>query len=164
MFLLSIIWAALTYAYQGVIASGLAALYAATGDSSLLDQAEITLDATISLLTSDDILKESCDDAASGGSVCDADQVSNTVDLCVKVPDYKHHRSKSSRVSGLSTCSITSTTPMMPAGLLNTVLSWGRRSLLCSTMELTPLMTSEVFGMRRMRVVVFSLRRRVQAV
>jgi predicted alpha-1,6-mannanase (GH76 family) len=64
-----------TWTYnQGVIASGLAALAAATGDTSYLDQAEITLDATISQLTSDDILKESCDDAASGGAVCDADQ------------------------------------------------------------------------------------------
>ncbi|KAE9411554.1 glycoside hydrolase family 76 protein [Gymnopus androsaceus JB14] len=61
---------------QGVIASGLAALYAAGGstNATLLDQAEITLDATISLLTEDDILKESCDDALSGGAVCDADQ------------------------------------------------------------------------------------------
>ncbi|KAJ3989131.1 glycoside hydrolase family 76 protein [Lentinula detonsa] len=64
-----------TWTYnQGVIASGLAALYAATQNTTLLDQAEITLDATISLLTEDDILKESCDDALSGGSVCDADQ------------------------------------------------------------------------------------------
>ncbi|KAF9071688.1 Six-hairpin glycosidase [Rhodocollybia butyracea] len=61
---------------QGVIASGLAALYAATGSSNatLLDQAEITLDATVALLTENDILKESCDDALSGGTVCDADQ------------------------------------------------------------------------------------------
>ncbi|KAH7875347.1 Six-hairpin glycosidase [Lentinula edodes] len=64
-----------TWTYnQGVIASGLAALYSATKNTTLLDQAEITLDATISLLTDDDILKESCDDALSGGSVCDADQ------------------------------------------------------------------------------------------
>jgi len=59
---------------QGVIASGLGALYAATGDETYLTQAEITLDATIARLTDDDILKESCDDAASGGTVCDADQ------------------------------------------------------------------------------------------
>ncbi|KAE9411555.1 glycoside hydrolase family 76 protein [Gymnopus androsaceus JB14] len=61
---------------QGVIASGLAALYAAGGSSNttLLNQAEITLDATISLLTEDDILKESCDDAAAGGTTCDSDQ------------------------------------------------------------------------------------------
>ncbi|KAJ6499317.1 glycoside hydrolase family 76 protein [Mycena sanguinolenta] len=57
-----------------VPASGFAALYAAAGDSSLLTQAQITLDATISLLTVNNILKESCDNAASGGSVCDADQ------------------------------------------------------------------------------------------
>ncbi|KAF5393537.1 hypothetical protein D9757_000557 [Collybiopsis confluens] len=64
-----------TWTYnQGVIASGLAALYSATGNTTLLDQAEITLDATIAHLTQNDILKESCDNAASGGSVCDADQ------------------------------------------------------------------------------------------
>ncbi|KAJ6577077.1 glycoside hydrolase [Mycena sp. CBHHK59/15] len=59
---------------QGVIASGLAALYVVTGDVSLLDEAEITLDATISLLTTNGILRESCDDAASGGTTCDSDQ------------------------------------------------------------------------------------------
>lgn len=59
---------------QGVVASGLAALYAANGDTSLLDQAEITLDATISQLTMKGILKESCDDAKPGGTRCDADQ------------------------------------------------------------------------------------------
>ncbi|KAJ7462290.1 glycoside hydrolase family 76 protein [Mycena galericulata] len=64
-----------TWTYnQGVIASGLSALAAVTGNTALLTQAEITLDATINLLTSNDILKESCDDAAAGGSVCDADQ------------------------------------------------------------------------------------------
>ncbi|KAJ6625661.1 glycoside hydrolase family 76 protein [Mycena sp. CBHHK59/15] len=66
-----------TWTYnQGVIASGLSALAHVTGDTSLLTQAEITLDATISLLTTNSILKESCDDAAAGGPVCDADQVS----------------------------------------------------------------------------------------
>ena len=59
-----------------MIASGLAALAAATGDSSLYDQAEITLDAAISLLTVNDIFKESCDDAAAGGAQCNHDQVS----------------------------------------------------------------------------------------
>jgi len=59
---------------QGVIASGLAALYAASGDTSLLDQAEITLDATISGLTVGRILKESCDDPHSGGTQCNRDQ------------------------------------------------------------------------------------------
>ncbi|KAJ7647351.1 glycoside hydrolase family 76 protein [Roridomyces roridus] len=64
-----------TWTYnQGVIASGLGALYAVTGNSSLLTQAEITLDATINLLTTNDILRESCDDAASGGPVCNQDQ------------------------------------------------------------------------------------------
>ena len=66
-----------TWTYnQGVIASGLAALYVARGstDTSLLDQAEITLDATISYLTVNNILKESCDDAA-GSVTCNHDQV-----------------------------------------------------------------------------------------
>jgi len=64
-----------TWTYnQGVIASGLGALYSATGNSSLLTQAEITLDATVVNKVQGDILRESCDDAASGGSVCDADQ------------------------------------------------------------------------------------------
>ncbi|KAF7980326.1 hypothetical protein HWV62_38741 [Athelia sp. TMB] len=64
-----------TWTYnQGVIASGLGALAAATGDTTLHTQAELTLDATISLLTQDNILKESCDDVISGGSTCDGDQ------------------------------------------------------------------------------------------
>ncbi|KAJ3570958.1 hypothetical protein NP233_g4060 [Leucocoprinus birnbaumii] len=64
-----------TWTYnQGVIASGLANLYAATGNKTLLDQAEITLDATIAHLSSNNILRESCDNAASGGSVCNQDQ------------------------------------------------------------------------------------------
>ncbi|KAJ3501330.1 hypothetical protein NLJ89_g9383 [Agrocybe chaxingu] len=58
----------------GVIASGLAALAVATKDSSLLNQAEITLDATIARITTNNILRESCDDAASGGPVCNQDQ------------------------------------------------------------------------------------------
>jgi rhamnogalacturonyl hydrolase YesR len=60
---------------QGVIASGLAALYVARGstDTSLLDEAEKTLDATIAKLTVNNILKESCDDAVS--SSCNHDQV-----------------------------------------------------------------------------------------
>ncbi|KAF9554284.1 glycoside hydrolase family 76 protein [Agrocybe pediades] len=65
-----------TWTYnQGVIASGLAALFVATGNQTLLDQAEITLDATMAHLTAGtDILKESCDDAQSGGPVCNQDQ------------------------------------------------------------------------------------------
>ncbi|KAF5354746.1 hypothetical protein D9756_005252 [Leucocoprinus leucothites] len=64
-----------TWSYnQGVIASGLANLYAATGDASLLDEAEITLDATIRHMVDNNILRESCDNAASGGSVCNQDQ------------------------------------------------------------------------------------------
>lgn len=57
---------------QGVVASGLAALSAAHGDTSLLDQAEITLDATISRLTVNSILKESCDNV--DAAKCDHDQ------------------------------------------------------------------------------------------
>ncbi|KAH7888838.1 glycoside hydrolase family 76 protein [Phlebopus sp. FC_14] len=65
-----------TWTYnQAVVASGLGALYAAIGNSSLLDQAEISLDATMSSsLTDNGILRESCDDAAAGGSTCDHDQ------------------------------------------------------------------------------------------
>ncbi|KAF8213774.1 glycoside hydrolase family 76 protein [Mycena galopus ATCC 62051] len=59
---------------QAVIASGLGALYATTRDSTLLDEAEITLDAAISLLTSGGILKESCDNPISEGTPCDNDQ------------------------------------------------------------------------------------------
>jgi len=64
-----------TWTYnQAVVASGLGALAVATGNSSWLDQAEISLDATISSMTQNNILKESCDDAASGGATCNADQ------------------------------------------------------------------------------------------
>ncbi|KAG6862254.1 hypothetical protein C0995_002185 [Termitomyces sp. Mi166 len=64
-----------TWTYnQGVIASGLGALYAATGNSSLLTQAELTLDATIAHLSTNNILRESCDDAVAGGPVCNQDQ------------------------------------------------------------------------------------------
>lgn len=58
----------------GVIASGLAALSVATGNKQLLDVAEVTLDAAFSLLTQNGILKESCDDSATGGGQCDHDQ------------------------------------------------------------------------------------------
>ena len=56
----------------------LGALYVATGRSNetLLQQAQVSLNATIhSSLTYNDVLKEACDDANSGGSVCDKDQV-----------------------------------------------------------------------------------------
>jgi len=59
-----------------VIASGLAELARANNDASLFAQAEITLDATIAHLTTNNILRESCDDAQAGGAVCNADQVS----------------------------------------------------------------------------------------
>ncbi|ETW78838.1 glycoside hydrolase family 76 protein [Heterobasidion irregulare TC 32-1] len=58
-----------TWTYnQGVIASGLGALYAITGNVSLLDAAEITF-ATMAHLTDNGILKESCDDATSSSSL-----------------------------------------------------------------------------------------------
>lgn len=60
-------------ALQGVIASGLGVLYAATGDTSLLDEAEKTLDAVVSGMTDNGILKEVCDDAVD--STCNEDQV-----------------------------------------------------------------------------------------
>ncbi|PFH45907.1 glycoside hydrolase family 76 protein [Amanita thiersii Skay4041] len=64
-----------TWTYnQGVIASGLGALFVATGDSSLLDQAEITLDAVVAHITDNNILRESCDNAQAGGAVCNQDQ------------------------------------------------------------------------------------------
>ena len=63
-----------TWTYnQGVIASGLAALAKATGDSSLISEAEITLDATIRLKTVNNILKETCD-SATPTSTCNNDQ------------------------------------------------------------------------------------------
>jgi len=62
-----------TWTYnQAVVASGLAALAKATNDPSLLVEAQITLDATITYLTQGGILKESCDDASA--STCDADE------------------------------------------------------------------------------------------
>ncbi|KAF9268674.1 Six-hairpin glycosidase [Marasmius fiardii PR-910] len=64
-----------TWTYnQGVIASGLAELAVVTGDRSLLTEAEKTLDATIAHLTNNNILRESCDNAQSGGAVCNQDQ------------------------------------------------------------------------------------------
>jgi hypothetical protein len=58
-----------------VIASGLAALFKATGNTTLLDQAEITLDATVSHLTQNNILKENCDNVVPRTSTCNTDQV-----------------------------------------------------------------------------------------
>ncbi|OJA14026.1 hypothetical protein AZE42_07405 [Rhizopogon vesiculosus] len=64
-----------TWTYnQAVVASGLGALYAATRNTSLLDQAEVSLDATISSLAYKGILRESCDLTTSGGKTCDHDQ------------------------------------------------------------------------------------------
>jgi hypothetical protein len=78
---------------QGVIASGLAALSVANNDPSLLSQAEITLDATITKLTVNNILKESCDNTAPGGTLCNRDQQSFKVRatcfrLLVSVADH----------------------------------------------------------------------------
>lgn len=63
---------------QIVVASGLSSIYLATGDSSLLTEAQVSIDATIEYMESNGILKESCDDA-SGAAECDADQVSKFV-------------------------------------------------------------------------------------
>lgn len=54
-----------------MVASGLSLLYAITGDESYLTEAEISLDATISLKTENGILRESCDDVA-GSTVLSA--------------------------------------------------------------------------------------------
>ncbi|TFY76309.1 hypothetical protein EWM64_g7701 [Hericium alpestre] len=63
-----------TWTYnQGVIASGLGALYTTTKDQTLLQEAETTLDATLKYLTVNQILKESCDDAAGSSSSCGPD-------------------------------------------------------------------------------------------
>ncbi|KAF9642923.1 Six-hairpin glycosidase [Thelephora ganbajun] len=58
---------------QGVIASGLGLLYAATGNKTYLTEAEKTLDAAIDFMTVNGILKEVCDDATQ--STCDEDQL-----------------------------------------------------------------------------------------
>ncbi|EPQ57052.1 Six-hairpin glycosidase [Gloeophyllum trabeum ATCC 11539] len=62
-----------TWTYnQAVVASGLGALGVANKDTSLFDEAEISLDASMSHLTVNGILKESCDDPVS--SSCDHNQ------------------------------------------------------------------------------------------
>ncbi|KIY53115.1 Six-hairpin glycosidase [Fistulina hepatica ATCC 64428] len=73
---------------QGVIASGLGALSVATGNTTLLTEAEITLDATVSLLTDDGVLRESCDDAEAGGSSCDHDQTQGFQGIWMKHVQY----------------------------------------------------------------------------
>lgn len=65
---------------QAVVASGLGALYVATGSRNvtLLEQAQISIDATLksgSGLIDNGVLRESCDDATLGGSICNHDQV-----------------------------------------------------------------------------------------
>ncbi|KIJ61760.1 glycoside hydrolase family 76 protein [Hydnomerulius pinastri MD-312] len=64
---------------QAVVASGLGALYVATGskNTTLLEQAQISIDATLkagSGLIDNGVLRESCDDATLGGSICNHDQ------------------------------------------------------------------------------------------
>ncbi|KAF8590706.1 glycoside hydrolase family 76 protein [Ramaria rubella] len=65
-----------TWTYnQGIIASALGNLGVALKNTSFFDQAEITLDAAVSLLTvNNGILKESCDNATSSQNQCDHDQ------------------------------------------------------------------------------------------
>jgi len=58
---------------QGVIASGLGVLYAATGNRTYLTEAEKTIDAVVAGMTSGGILKEVCDDVSH--STCDEDQL-----------------------------------------------------------------------------------------
>lgn len=63
-----------TWTYnQGVIASGLASLAVANKDPSLFDVAERTINATISTMLNNRILKESCD-SATGATKCDVNQ------------------------------------------------------------------------------------------
>ena len=62
---------------QGVIASGLGALYVATGDITYLTEAEKTLDAVAASMTSGGILREVCDDEIQ--STCDEDQVGSVI-------------------------------------------------------------------------------------
>ncbi|KAH8924397.1 glycoside hydrolase family 76 protein [Atractiella rhizophila] len=59
---------------QAVIASGLGALGRATNNPSLFTEAEKTLDAAISKLTVNGILRESCDNPVPNTSVCNNDQ------------------------------------------------------------------------------------------
>lgn len=64
-----------TWTYnQGVLASGLGALWKATGNRTLLKEAEITLDATIKDMTVNGVLKESCDSVIETDDPCDIDQ------------------------------------------------------------------------------------------
>ncbi|KAG1766937.1 glycoside hydrolase family 76 protein [Suillus occidentalis] len=91
-----------TWTYnQAVVASGLAALYAATGNTSLLDQAEVSLDATIGSLTGNGILRESCDLA---DETCNHDQVLvsglNTVQYYLDNANDTSHIAKYSQFLG----------------------------------------------------------------
>ncbi|KAI0311743.1 glycoside hydrolase, partial [Amylostereum chailletii] len=63
-----------TWTYnQGVIASGLGALASITSNKTLLEEAELTMDAAVIHLTVDGFVKEICDDATH--STCDGDSV-----------------------------------------------------------------------------------------
>ncbi|EIM86910.1 Six-hairpin glycosidase [Stereum hirsutum FP-91666 SS1] len=57
---------------QAVVASGLGALYKSTGNRTLLNEAEISLDATVKYLTTNGVLRETCDDATN--TTCNTDQ------------------------------------------------------------------------------------------
>jgi len=66
-----------TWTYnQIVVASGLAFLYAATGstDQALLTAAQTSIDATFAHMETNNILRESCDEAVAGNVVCDESQ------------------------------------------------------------------------------------------
>lgn len=70
---------------QGVLASGLGALWKATGNRTLLKEAEITLDATIKDMTVNGVLKESCDSVIETDDPCDIDQVGSLTLLFVRM-------------------------------------------------------------------------------
>lgn len=73
----------------------------ATGSSNgaLLTAAEVSIDATITNLESNSILKESCDNAA-GTTICDADQVGFNYHCDEESGQFKqNHNSKFSRAS-----------------------------------------------------------------
>jgi hypothetical protein len=64
-----------TWTYnQAVVSAGLGNLGKILNDTSLFDQAEISLDATIAKMTVNGILKENCDNAASAAGQCNHDQ------------------------------------------------------------------------------------------
>ncbi|KAG2132645.1 glycoside hydrolase family 76 protein [Suillus cothurnatus] len=131
-----------TWTYnQAVVASGLAALSAATGNTSLLDQAEVSLDATIRYhgsLTGSGILRESCDLAVSNDKACNHDQVLFIREVFIHVPDdflpianfqggilgvRQFLADRFRRVSGPNMSSITWTMPVTFLASPNTAIS-----------------------------------------